>query len=169
MDSKTLLTKIYLEGIEYADIQLKDDEIVWTDIFGVENYISKFNIASNNGICAWYETNDVGNDKVKINLKDNIIVVWSPPINSMGFSWGGCNFFQFYGIFLIVSYHDKHGDVLNFINLNTFDVQRFSFDGFRKKIEMFENEILVNELFKSREQKNYKLTVLETEIIKETV
>lgn len=170
MDTKNLLTKIYLEGeIPSDEIELKDDKIIWTDAFGAENYISKFDIATNGEFYAWYETNDVGNDKVKIKLKDNFILVWTVPVNSMGFSWGGCNFFQLYEKFLIVSYHDKHHDILNFIDLNNFDVRKYVFDGYRKTIEMNSNEIFINELFENSDVNTYKLTIIENEIIKEMI
>ncbi|PZU79714.1 MAG: hypothetical protein DI529_17345 [Chryseobacterium sp.] len=167
-EHRRIIKKIYLEGeIDSTDCELKDDGIFWTDIYGTENHISKFNIAHNNEIYAWYETNDVGIDKFKIKLKENVIVEWRPPINTMGFSWGGCNFFQFYENFLIVSYRDKHGDIVNIINLDNFDIKKFSFDGFRKTIEMNDNEVIIKELYMDSDKNNYKLTILQNEIVKE--
>src|SRR5690606_6807245 len=95
MTPEELLREIYLERIESNDIEIKEGyEIYWKDIYGGENSIKINHITQNNDIYAWYETNEIGKDKVKIVLKNEIIIEWYPPITIMGISWGGCKFIK---------------------------------------------------------------------------
>ena len=169
MDTKTLLEKIYLDSIDSVDGELKENKIIWNDIYGTENCVYDSDVAQQDEIYAWYETNDSGIDKVKIKLKNNIIAEWRPPINSMGFSYGSCKFFKIYDFFLIVAYSDKHTDKLNYINLNNFEVKEIKLDGYRKNFKMNNNEVIVEESYSKNKGAKFKIIISNSEIIKETI
>lgn len=122
MDKKELLKLIY-EEIDFKEGQLKDNEIVYKNIFGAEHIISEHNIAFQNNMLAWYEDNDVGFDVLKLKINSNFILSWKVPMNSMGFSYGGCLFIEFSENFLIVLYADKHRNQLVLINTKTFEIE----------------------------------------------
>jgi len=120
---KNQLLKLIYEEIDFVEGEIKEDEIIWKDIFGGENSVSKFDVAFHNNQYAWYETNEVGNDKLKIKINSNFILKWKVPVSSMGFSYGGCRYINFCENFLVVIYADKHRDKLILINTETLNLE----------------------------------------------
>lgn len=125
MDKQELLKLVY-EEIDFSEGELKEDKIVWRNIFGAEHFVSKYNIAFQNDRLAWYENNDAGLDVVKLKLNKNFTLEWKVPVNSMGFSYGGCRFIQFCNNFLIAVYADKHTNFLAIINIKTFELEKLA-------------------------------------------
>jgi len=111
MEQKNLLRLVF-EKIDFTEGELKDNEIVWKNIFGAEHIIYEYNIAFQQDMLAWYEDNEVGLDILKLKINKNFILEWKVPVNTMGFSYGGCRFIDFCNNFLVVVYIDKHHDQL---------------------------------------------------------
>lgn len=144
MDKKALLKLIY-EEIDFKEGELKDDEIAWKNIFGAEHVVSEYNIAFQNGMFAWYEDNDVGFDVLKLKINSNFILEWKVPVNSMGFSYGGCMFIEFCENFLIVMYADKHRNQLVVINTKTFELENLGVLSRSPSVDLNENVLTVKE------------------------
>lgn len=142
---KNQLLKLIYEEIDFVEGEIKEDEIIWKDIFGGENSVSKFNSVFRNNQYAWYETNEVGNDKLKIKINPNFILEWKVPVNSMGSSYRGCRFIDFCHNFLILVYTDKHRDQLVFINTETFTLDKIRLDVERFRVELKSDELLIKD------------------------
>lgn len=166
MEKQELLNQIFHE-IEYSDGELEDYKIVFKDIFGAENYIAINDIAYRNGIYAWYETSDIGKDKVKIKWNKSLTIEWNLHINAMGISNGGCKYVDFCDSFLIVCFADKHLDRFTLFNLKTFKIEEIPLDGYRKEIIRNGNEILINESYSKSTFDNYTITIFEDTFSKE--
>lgn len=67
------------------DFKIEEDRIFWKDTFGAEIEISRHSTAINDrGIFAWWQSNEVGHELVRIKINKDIIINWRPPINTMG-------------------------------------------------------------------------------------
>jgi len=166
MTKQELLNQIYHE-IEFSEGELEDYQIVFKDIFGAQNYISINDIAYSNGIFAWYETSDIGKDKVKIKWNESLTIEWNLHINAIGISNGGCKFFDFCENFLIVCFADKHRDRFVLFNLKKLNIEEIPLDGYRKEIRKNDNEIIINESYSKRDFDNYKITIFKDRFTKE--
>jgi hypothetical protein len=166
MTKQDLLNQIYHE-IDFSDGELEEYKIIWKDIFGAQNYISINDIAYSNEMYAWYETSDIGKDKVKIKWNESLIIEWNLHINAMGISNGGCKFFDFFESFLIVCFADKHRDRFALFNLKTLKIEEISLDGYRKEIFKNGNEIIIKESYSKSDFDNYKITIFEDTFSKE--
>ncbi|MCX8533493.1 hypothetical protein [Chryseobacterium luquanense] len=154
MTKKELLKLIY-EEIDFKEGELKDDEIAWKNILGAEHIVSENNIASQNGMFAWYEDNDVGFDILKLKINSNFLLEWKVPVNSMGFSYGGCRFIEFCENFLIVMYADKHRDQLVVINTGTLEIENLGVLSRNPSVDLSENVLSVKE--KNEENSGFKV------------
>lgn len=166
MTKQELLNQIYHE-IDFTEGELEDYKIVFKDIFGAENYISIDDAAYNNGMYVWYETNEVGKDKVKLKLNEHLTIEWNLQINAMGLGYGGCKFLAFCESFLIVCFADKHRDRFALFNLKTFKNEEIQLDGYRKEIIQNGNEIIINESYSKSDFDNYKIMIFEDTFSKE--
>ena len=168
MDKQKLLKRIYIDEIETDDAELKDDKIIFRNNYGAENSISIDDIDSNDQMFAWYETSEIGFDKVKIKINEQTTIEWKPPINSMGLS-AGCNFFKFHKNYLIVGYRDKSSDMLAFVDLTNFSVKEFYFFGDGYYFKQINNEIHIKNIYENCYNIDFKLIILDNEIIKEPI
>lgn len=153
--TKHELLKLIYEEIDFKEGELKDDEIVWKNIFGAEHVVSKYNIAFQNGMFAWYEDNDVGFDILKLKLNSNFTIEWKVPVNSMGFSYGGCRFIDFCENFLIVMYADKHRNQLVVINTKTFELENLGVLSRSPSVDLSGNILTVKE--KNEESSGFRV------------
>lgn len=154
MTKKELLKLIY-EEIDFKEGELKDDEIAWKNILGAEHIVSEYDIAFQNDMLAWYENNDVGFDILKLKINSNFILEWKVPVNSMGFSYGGCRFIEFCENFLIVMYADKHRNQLVVINTKTFELEDLGVLSRTPSVDLSGNVLTVKE--KNKESSGFRV------------
>lgn len=143
--TKQELLKLIYEEIDFKEGELRENEIVWKNIFGAEHIVSEYDIAFQNNMLAWYENNDVGFDTLKLKINSNFTLEWKVPVNSMGFSYGGCRFLEFYENFLIVMYADKHRDQLVVINTKTFELENLGVLSRTPSVDLNGNILTVKE------------------------
>jgi hypothetical protein len=142
MEKEQLLKSVYNE-IDFVEGELKENEIVWKNIFGAENIVSNYDIAYQRGKLAWYENNESGNDIVKLKINRNFILKWKVSVSSMGFSYGGCKYINFCENFLVVVYADKHRDKLILINMETLNLENVGVLNRVSSIDFKENQLTI--------------------------
>lgn len=131
------------------DFEIEEDRIFWKDAFGTEIEIDKYSTAINNqGVFAWWQSNEVGHELIRIKINRDIIINWRPPLNTMGqpSSGGHLHFFE---NFLVTQYVDKHGQRLFIFNINTLKAEEIITKGFTKKVKLNGNELFIKDSFKN--------------------
>ncbi|MEO1434867.1 MAG: hypothetical protein AAFV80_04980 [Bacteroidota bacterium] len=133
------------EALELDNIDTEDTEhsLRWTDNFGAENEVYRSQVAAQGKRLAWWQKNGVGKELLRIQLSEDLIINWRPPINTMGMSSMGCHFLEFYEELLIVQYRDKHGDrtfVIDILHLNFVEVRTKGYD---KSIQRIDDRLYV--------------------------
>ncbi len=129
-----------------VDTELKDDCIYWKDNFGAENEIHINQIAFNGHLIAWWQENEIGKELVRIKVKDEIIVNWRPPINTMGLGSSGCDCIKFFHHFLVIKYRDKHRNRIFIIDTNYIQVEEIETDGYTKKVKLNGDKLLIRDM-----------------------
>lgn len=123
------------------DTEIKNGAIYWKDNLGAENEIHTNQTAINGTVMAWWQKNEVGKDLVRIKIKDDLIINWRPPINTMGTESSGCDYINFYHQFLIIKYKDKHRGRIFIIDTNCIQVEEITTDGYTKKVLFNRNKL----------------------------
>ncbi|KFF01666.1 hypothetical protein [Chryseobacterium luteum] len=131
------------------DFEIEEDRIFWKDAFGAEIEICKYSTAINNqGVFAWWQSNEVGHELVRIKINRDTIINWRPPINTMGQPSSG-GYLQFFENSLVTQYLDKHGERLFIFNVHTLKAEEIITKGFRKKIKLNGNELFVADSYEN--------------------
>lgn len=143
MDKKQLLEWVY-EEIDFKDGELRNGRIIWKNIFGAEHVVDAEDIAYRDNQLAWYENNEAGLDLLKLKINKNFVLEWKVPVNSMGLSYGGCDFIDFCENYLMVVYIDKHGKTLVLIDTDKLDMtniylNRYALIDFREDTLVIKN------------------------------
>lgn len=150
------------------DTEIKGDVIYWKDNFGAENEIHSYQTAMQDEMIAWWQSNEVGKELLRIKIQTGIIINWRPPINTMGLGSMGCDFLKFYEHYLIVKYTDKHRQRVFIINVKTLNIQEIKSEGYTKDLELIGNKLYLKDPVGGQ---LLMLTILsdkiETEIIEE--
>jgi hypothetical protein len=131
------------------DFEIEENRIFWKDTFGAEIEISRHSTAINDrGIFAWWQSNEVGHELVRIKINKDIIINWRPPINTMGQPSSGGHL-QFFENFLIALYQDKHRQRLFVFNIDTLKAEEVVTKGFSKKVKLNGNELFIADSFEN--------------------
>ncbi|MBB6372461.1 hypothetical protein [Chryseobacterium shigense] len=148
------------------DFTIEEDRIFWKDAFGAEIEIYRYSTASNNqGVFAWWQSNEAGNELIRIKINRDIIINWRPPINTMGQPSSGGHL-QFFENFLITQYQDKHGQRLFVFNVDTLKAEEIITKGFSKKVKLNGSELFVAD---SSENKFIKISIYPDRLEREEV
>jgi hypothetical protein len=124
--------------------EINNDTISWIDNFGAKNEIYLHMTATDHDMIAWWQCNEVGKELVRIKMKNEIIINWRPPINTMGLGSFGCKFIKFISSILVIVYNDKHTNRIFTINTTTLNIQEIDFYGQCIKIGLVDNLLFIS-------------------------
>ena len=78
-------------------------------------------------------------------------------------------YLNYYKNYLIVGYRDKSSDMLAFVDLTNFSVKEFYFFGDGYYFKQINNEIHIKNIYENCYNIDFKLIILDNEIIKEPI